>query len=224
MSSSADIILNIINNNERIRSVRFFPFSTSTKLQDRLTNFSESELNLIEKAKARKAKDGSRFWDGMLSVFSDEGMVEERLLCEALYHQANTKYEYVQRGEIDQFFRTRRETPMAINSKVIMEDGSSRHFALLDFKLPASRKHDLLAAACARALGLRGYVLDSGRSYHFIGKELIAESELLDLLAKFALLAPLSDKAWASHQLIERSASLRITAKAGREPSLVAEC
>jgi hypothetical protein len=161
----------------------------------------------------------------MLSIFAEEGVVHEKILSEALYHQANSHYEYINRNQLDEFLKTSRETPLAINSKLIMNDGTSKHIPLLDFKLSSNNKsHDNLVKACICILGLKGYILNSGRSYHFIGSQLVCESELLDLLAKFALLSPISDKAWVSHQIIERSASLRITVKNGKEPYLIDEC
>lgn len=224
MIFSKNIISDIIANNKNIHSVRFFSFSTATKLQDRLTNLNQIELEIIQKAKNRKSKDGISFWDAMLSLFAEEGITHEKILSEVLYHQANSNYDYVSRNDIEQFLRIRREESLAINSKVIIDNGISRHIPLLDFKLPVSISNNNLAKACIRVLGLKGYLLESGRSYHFIGNGLMSESELLDLLAKFALLSPISDKAWVSHQIIERSASLRITAKDGKEPCLVTEC
>lgn len=224
MINSSSIVSKIIADNKNIHSVRFFSFSTATKLQDRLKNLNQIELEIIQKAKNKKERNGVSFWDAMLSIFAQEGVVHERIFSEILYHQANSNFEYVFRNQIEYFLGIRREAPLAINSKVIIDDGTSRHIPLLDFKLPCSGSNNNLAKSCIRVLGLRGYLLESGRSYHFIGDYLISESELLDLLAKFALLSPISDKAWVSHQIIERSASLRITEKDGKEPFLVTKC
>jgi len=218
---SADIIRELVCDNSGIKTCRFFSFSTCTKLQDRLRGIDTLKRDLIAKAQKKKKTEGIRFWNALLSIFVEEGIYNRELLDEVFYHQPNRDFAYVNRENLEEFLETRKTTPQAINSKVLMIDGSSRHIPLLDFKVPSKQGHDNLVADCVRAMGLRGYVLDSGRSYHFIGSDLISESELMDLLAKFVLLDPISDKAWAAHQIIERSASLRVSEVLEYAPSVV---
>lgn len=68
------------------------------------------------------------------------------------------------------------------------------------------------------ALAVR-YLL--GKSYHFISRTLSTKSELIEILAKFILLHPISDKSWAAHQIIEDSASLRISENMMYSPTFV---
>lgn len=218
---SADVIRELVRKNSSIKSCRFFSFSTSTKLQDRLREIDALKCNLIDKAQEKKKREGVRFWNALLSIFVEEGIHNQELLSEIFYHQPNRDFAYVDRNDLEEFLATKKTTPQAINSKVLMIDGSSKHIPLLDFKVPSKQGHDKLVADCVLTMGLRGYVLDSGRSYHFIGSNLISESELFDLLAKFILLDPISDKVWAAHQIIERSASLRVSEVRGHAPLVV---
>jgi hypothetical protein len=190
-------------------------------LQDRLRDLDSVASDLISKAQERKKIHEIRFWNALLSTFIVERVHNEGLLAEVFYHQPNRDFVYVDHKDIDEFLSARSTTPQAINSKVLLLDGSSKHIPMLDFKVPSKQGHDELVTACLRVMGLSGYLIDSGRSYHFIGTTLISESELLDLLSKFVLLDPISDKAWAAHQLIERSASLRISESRGHAPQVI---
>ena len=220
---SIDVIKEIVQRHSDIKTCRFFSFSTTTKVQDRLTDIKEDEKRLISKAQARKKIDRSRFWSAVLSTFIDEKNHSDKMLNEVFYHQPNRDYTYVDRGRIEAFLQEKGGAPRALNSKVLLNNGATRHIPLLDFKVPSKDGHDELVIACMAALKLRGYVLDSGRSYHFIGIDLVSESELVDLLAKFIFLDPIADKAWAAHQILERSASLRISEGRSHAPTVVAQ-
>jgi len=219
--NSCDALTEVIKENPQISSVRFFSFLTSTKLQDRY-NIKASEFSsLIDEAIKLKRKLNVRFWHALLSLFSKASKVDEDLVSHALYHQANSKYQYIDVNATTDFCKCESGVSSALNSKVIMSDGGTRHIPLLDFKVKSQDSNLCVVVAAVKALKLRGYILDSGKSYHFIGLDLVSESELIDILAKFCLLAPISDSAWASHQIIERSASLRVSPRNGVYPIVV---
>jgi len=219
--NSCDVLAEIISKNPQIASLRFFLFSTSTKLQDRYNYTTSDSAALIDEAIILKKKLGVRFWHALLTLFTRTSSVDEDLVRHALYHQANTKYQYMEADVAFNFCMSDHSTPTAINSKVVMLDGGTRHIPLLDFKVSSDQKNLKIAVAVIKALNLKGHLIDSGKSYHFIGTNLVSESELVDILAKFSLLAPISDSAWASHQIIERSASLRISPRNGNHPLVV---
>jgi hypothetical protein len=218
---SVDAIEELLRVNPNVSALRFFPFSTKTKLQERRPDLGAMESALVQRVLARKSQERIRFWDALLETLMNEGLSSTALLGEVFYHQANRDYLFVDRAQLRDFLSSRDDQCLALNSKVIMADGSSSHVPLLDFKIDSQLENCQLAEDCIVVLGLRGSLLDSGRSYHFIGSDLVTENEMLDLLAKFTLLHPISDKAWAAHQLIERSASLRVTAKGGQCPVIV---
>ncbi|HZT03269.1 MAG TPA: hypothetical protein VFA39_13485 [Steroidobacteraceae bacterium] len=218
---SIDAIEEVLAAHPTVRWTRLFAFSTKTKLQDRVKDLDPLEGKLVESALTRKAKDGSRFWDALLGEMALQGATSKRLLGEVFYHQPNSHYLFVEPADLRKIITGRESECLALNSKVTLQDGTSRHIPLLDFKLASKNSNHQLARDCISALGLRGFLLDSGRSYHFIGASLVSGSDLFDVLAKFVLLNPLADKAWAAHQLLERSASLRITGKSGNTPEVI---
>ncbi len=58
-----------------------------------------------------------------------------------------------------------------------------------------------------------GFLLQSGESYHFYGKGLLDDRALVRFLGQALLLAPVIDRAWIAHQLIEGASALRISKK-----------
>lgn len=219
--NSIDAVDEVLSVNPTVAFLRAFSFSLKTRLQDRIESIDERDAALIANAIAQKAVDKTQFWDALLTGFVRDGEYSTRLISEVFFHQANRDYHYINRSDFRTFFTGRSDNLWALNSKVILRDGASLHIPLLDFKIASQRRSDGLVKECVEALGLRGFLMDSGKSYHFIGLDLVGESEMLNLLAKFILLHPISDKAWAAHQILERSASLRITKKNTKEPILV---
>jgi len=219
--NSCEVLVEVIKANPQIASLRFFLFSTSTKLQDRYSDGNSVSASLIDDAIKLKKELDVRFWHALLALFTRTAHIDEALVCHALYHQANTKYQYIDAATVFDFCMLDNKGPTAVNSKVIMNDGGTRHIPLLDFKVKSQAQNINIVIATIKALKLRGYIIDSGKSFHFIGLDLVSESELIDILAKFSLLAPISDSAWASHQIIERSASLRISPRNGAHPIVV---
>jgi hypothetical protein len=219
--NSIDVINEILSENVKIKTLRFFNFSTKTKLQDRLFVTNNIDQQLVEKGLKLKYSMNMRFWNALFTICISEKKTSPKLLTESLYHQHNKDYSFIDASSLNDFITDSTNRTLAFNSKVYLQNGDSKHIPLLDFKLPSKEGHDELAADSLRALGLTGYLLDSGKSYHFIGNRLMGESDLLDMLAKFILLDPISDKAWACHQLIERSASIRVSKRDNFAPQLV---
>ena len=61
----------------------------------------------------------------------------------------------------------------------------------------------------------------SGSSYHFIGSDVLCESDYKSLLYHSLLLSTLVDCRWVAHQLINGSSNLRMGEKNGIVPQLI---
>ena len=219
--NSIDVINKYILNNQKILSYRVFSFSFDNKIQSRLKEFKKEELDSIELAKAYKSMHSISFWESYLRICDESNNIQRRLTDGVLFHNPNSNYLYFENDGCDVLEKLPSDVTVALNSEVILSDGLKRHIPLLDFKILATKESLPIVEEVIHALNLKGYILDSGKSYHFIGKGLLTRSELVELLAKFVLLHPVSDKSWASHQIIEGSSSLRITEKEGELPTLV---
>jgi hypothetical protein len=219
--NSEDVVQHIVASNRNIAALRFFEFTNKTKLQDRLTRMTAADREIVDRALHRKRQSHAGFWEALLCEMLETGSSSRTLITAIFFHQANRDYQIASRDEFRQWLSAHRSKLIALNSRVLMEDGNYLHIPLLDFKIAAGQQAHGLVGDCILSMGLRGYLLASGRSYHFMGVDPVTEQELLDMLAAFTLLHPISDKAWAAHQLIERSASLRVTAKGGVEPQVI---
>ncbi|HGH6027836.1 TPA: hypothetical protein AB5H75_003485 [Vibrio mimicus] len=211
----------IIEKLSTVETLRIFEFSANNKVQDRNKNLSEEKKKIIELCLEEKKSSGLSFWESLFSLVQNGLNLDSSFLKNAIFHNKNGKYLYYDRKQFLKFISSEIYGDVAINSKVKLSDGSECHIPMLDFKIKSNTNNLKIVKDVLSVLGLRGFILDSGKSYHFVGYELKTESEMIDLLAYFILLHPISDKAWASHQILERSASLRLSKKYGKYPKLV---
>jgi len=100
---------------------------------------------------------------------------------------------------------------LALQSRVLLRDGNSRHIPMLDFHVPASDRSLRSVMTVLKVLRLSGFVLLSGKSYHFYGDELMEEGELCRFLGKALLFTPIVDRAWIAHQLMASACALRVS-------------
>jgi len=164
------------------------------------------------------------FWDGFnLSLFN-KNFSDHSFLSQIKHHNPKSEiytvdsldfFDFINNWPIDRY--------LTINSKVKMSNNQTRHFILLDFHIPVNKENQKICSEVMRCLNLTGYLLVSGKSYHFYGNELYSEEELLQVLSTSLLYSPIIDRAWIAHQLIEKSCCLRVTSKYGYHPYLVEE-
>ena len=99
---------------------------------------------------------------------------------------------------------------LALNSKCVMQDGSFAHLPMMDFKPTPGRQNLKLITEFIRETGLKGVILESGASYHFLGFVALNPDEWVRFLGK-SLLAPYADARWIGHSLMTGTSALRIT-------------
>lgn len=140
-----------------------------------------------------------------------------------LYHRKNIEEIYVKNDdELKDRVKQLEAEGFFLNSRVRLFDEVEVHVILLDFSIPVSNEHTKIVKDSLLRLGIaHGYILDSGSSYHFIGTDIICDSEYRKLLYYAYLLSPITDGRWISHQLIEGSCNLRVGEKEGYIPTLV---
>jgi len=112
-----------------------------------------------------------------------------------------------------------------ISSVLRLRDGSIRHLSMIDFHIVHSSAVLAIVELICRELGGSGWILDSGRSYHYYGTRILTSDELSRFLGKALLFAPLTDRAWIAHQLIDGACSLRLAEHASKigRPVVVAD-
>jgi hypothetical protein len=74
---------------------------------------------------------------------------------------------------------------LVFSSRVRLHTGEEQHLPLLDFHCPASDQNKDLAALAAELIDTGGgFLLQSGDSYHFYGKQLLDGRALVRFLAR----------------------------------------
>jgi hypothetical protein len=223
MDASA-VIAEIVSRHPEIARIRIFVAHPAPLVQERL-HLSSDELSLTDAAMNLKEKYNLPFWDGILLSCFRAQQPPLRLLREAAHHNESSErttvverkaltVEYLQ--SLTQGFTNNRM--LAVSSRVELFDGSQQHLPMLDFHCPASPETLRLSVAVARELGVGdGFMLESGDSFHFYGSSLIADNDLMKFLGRALLYAPIIDRAWVAHQIIESTCALRISARSNSD-------
>lgn len=217
--NSVNIIRTIIENEELIEQIQLVEFESYKLIQNRIEISAElkevfdSALNLREKYKLP-------FWDGFNVSLFNKKLTNFDFFQDILFQNNSNKIITLNRDEAlnipDIDFKN--YTALCSKIKVNNEDF---HLPLLDFHIPVSSENTEICINVIKLLGLKGYLLDSGKSYHLISSMFLKEDEFKNTLYKALLLTPIIDRAWISHQLIQGYSCLRITEKYNRLPFLV---
>lgn len=223
--NTIDIIRDVVKRNSNITGIYIHSFPNSLGLQRKL-NFNSLEQNHYDSALWLRDKHNIPFWDALMLSFYNKSEFSERILENVLNSHANREKQFISReallnGNLLDGLKDTEEN-YAFNSLVETSDGRRRHLLLLDFHIPEGRNNQVIAEKIIKLLQIRqGYLLRSGKSYHFIGKDLISTYGLISFISKCLFFTPVIDKSWIAHQLIDKSCSIRFTKKYGEFPSLI---
>jgi hypothetical protein len=106
----------------------------------------------------------------------------------------------------------RSDVVLAICSKCRLVDGSVAHIPMMDFRCKSSPENQKKVESSLRGVGQKaGYILESGRSYHYYGIDLMDEKSWIQFMGKCLLLSPLVDSRYIAHRLIEGTCALRVS-------------
>lgn len=109
---------------------------------------------------------------------------------------------------------------MKMVSKVKTHDGIF-HIPLLDMDIPVDESGGVSVLEVFTNLGVKsGAVVDSGKSYHGWGLELLTEDNWRRFLAR-ALLLDRIDRRWIGHRLQDDQANIRVSEKRKLTPKVV---
>lgn len=220
--NTIDVLKAIIKTDETIEAFSFHTFPEQSLVQDRISNWSVKEQTMFDFAIGFREKYRLPFWDSlMLGSFNNENY-SEKLLDIALHHNEIKDLTFVPITDFTNYVGTINNKRLAVNSQVKMKDGSIKHLPLLDFHIPVSELNQNIVYKVCANLNLKGYILNSGESYHYIGLTPVEWDNLYMILSKALLFCPIIDRAWVSHQLQEKSCSLRVDKKNGITTKVIA--
>ena len=192
---------------------------------------SSSQLDaLIEQA--REAYKASRvtFWDELMRLAeSAPSPVRREIFAQALYHHGETEGQVDTWCELERFLADLEHGKyeslpgrliVALTSRVrVRRANLELHIPMVDFRLGSGPANDELAMQLLQALGTPGYLVDSGRSYHFYGKVPVHRDDFWRFLGRAQLMSHYADQRWIGHQLISGKAALRISSGSDGEPA-----
>lgn len=227
---SIDVLLEIAGAGTPIQGVRTGVIGGAKALQERIGGGRRSAA-LVERALRARDRCGVPFWD-LLLLKAGRSPDARHVVEAAGYHLSNRSvgtevcaHELSREGVLADCGGLKRGQMLVAFSDVRMSEGVTLHIPMLDFHCRPSPTNLRLVAAVVRSLGGSGYVVLSGRSYHYWGRRLLTDSGLIEFLGSALLYSPVTDRRWIAHQLIERRCALRISARSrnGPLPQVVAE-
>ena len=205
--------------------------AAAPRVQRRVKGVQPSE-RLIEQARAARLAKGTPFWHALFLLGEEgPGGVPVDIVRSALYHQDpsddHSEFVSVDRALPDTVTRLASEVvgkaALAIDSRVRLPNDEIKYIPMLDFSVK-SEMHggSSTARTCVEALGEPGWLVSSGRSFHFYGSRLVSATEQLDFWAKALLLTPIVDERWIAHQIRGGRAALRISPnEKGEVPAII---
>lgn len=221
--NTLDVIRIISLHNPDISKLRLVTYEPQKDVAQ-LFSESWSEIDEIhyQRALDMRNKINLPFWNSlMLSIINGES-IPDNCLYGTSRHNHITEIGWISPDAIDNanilHFPSNRK---AINSTVKLSNGEEMHIPMLDFHIDISVKNTNLVKKICNILGVEGFLLNSGKSYHFIGIQLLSHKELYQFLGQALLFTPIVDEIWIAHQLQEHSCTLRFGEKHGMIPTVI---
>jgi hypothetical protein len=115
---------------------------------------------------------------------------------------------------------------LGILSKVSLLNEEAAHIPRMDFKCATSPENLETLRSLLKDLRLgRGFLLESGRSYHYYGIKLLDEKEWQVFLGRCLLMSGYSDDRYIGHQLVDGYCVLRLSSGRWKKtpPTVAAE-
>jgi hypothetical protein len=227
---SSDVLARVVASNGAIRSLTLVRFPILPPGDERAP-LEHASAKAVAAAKELRGSIKLPFWDAAMLMSALAASPTSGLFQAALFHNVPGAPLVLDRDQVSPArLRHSYESAtdaeiVAVLSRVGTQDGHDRHIPMLDFHVAENDSSQSSVIEVVRALHLRGYVLASGKSYHFIGSNLISPKELIALLGRALLFTPIVDRTWIAHQLVEGNCALRISTRKGYggPPRVVAE-
>lgn len=217
-----------------VRSITLASYNHLPILQQRLEP-SPEEQEAIKEALRLRSDLGLPFWDAVMLTAPRFPRAMSRLFTAASTHvslrgsdKALSREEVIA-GRLTTLLgeEDAAGSELSIVSEVTLLTGEARHLALMDFHArPSAENRTVALEVCRRIFDGPAVLLESGGSYHAYGLSLLPTDGLNAFLGRALLFAPIIDRAYIAHQLIEQRCALRISsgrsAKTATSPIVVA--
>lgn len=180
-----------------------------------------TERAIVERAVELRKSTGLAFWDAVLlelSVTPDAIPLLDEVSRHVTFRGKERPLSWaaaVSNG-LEQAcaqFTATGEASLVFLSEMKCRDGSKRHLPMIDFHAARSVPNERVVTSVAKRLFPEGAILlESGESYHAYSTRLVSETDFRCFLGRALLFAPIVDRTYIAHQLIEGRCALRLTA------------
>lgn len=222
--NTLDIIQTIASRNPDIASFRFVTYEAQKDLAQQFKDqWSDNDEVLYRRALDLRSRIKLPFWNSLMLSMIHSSSVSDSCLTGASLHNPITEICNLPPHKLHTIhsysFPAGRK---AVNSAVTLADGRRMHIPMLDFHIGVSPANTPIVTEICSLLCQEGFILNSGKSYHFIGTGLLTDEALDKFLGKALLFTPIVDEIWIAHQLQEHSCTLRFGEKYGMIPTVIA--
>ncbi len=235
-STALEVLHELKRRNPQIGQVSFITYPDAPGFEERSLGGGPALRDIFHRAASLAASTGCDvpLWD-IAWCLANAPDVFEQLIAQALGHdvegQPRQPFVFEKPASAEQFVQDKirglkSNFVLAVCSKCHLADGSIAHIPMLDFRCKPSPGNEQKVESSLRAVGQRsGYVLESGRSYHYYGLDLMDEKSWIQFMGKCLLLSPVVDSRYIAHRLIDGASALRIntSCRHPKQPTVVAK-
>jgi hypothetical protein len=185
-TTALDVIANILRTNASIEEITTVVYVESENWVDRIGNVELSSSAV--KAAMRQDPSPRRFTEISRHAALEGGLlkIQDRLGPNEL---------------------------LGITSRVRTKEGKQAQMPMMDFRCPVAEQNlNALAELLPVAGQKHGFILQSGRSYHYYGNDLLFGDRLwVEFLGKCLLMKNFVDERYVGHQLVDGHCVLRVS-------------
>jgi hypothetical protein len=219
-------IVELLSPMTEVQSVSFVIYRPAPGLDHRLALHADPSAPIRHVAKELNESWGVPFWDAVLSVAMKSDQIPDAYVDLAILHDKSPdertveyKRDDLSVANIESMLRlTSPSEAVALSSKVRLDSGKIAHIPMMDFRCQYTEHNTQILRRALLALGQeRGLLVESGRSYHFYGADLLSPENWVRFLALSILFSPVVDVRYVAHRLADGACRLRITPGPGKE-------
>ena len=186
MRSAYDVVTDLVESNKNIKSIRLVSYDEKSTWRDLVVPGEHIELPVL--VQGLNQDQGPR-------VFND--IPREQATADELRVIASNLSE---------------SRVLGICSIVQLVSGESLHIPMMDFLCtPSQTNLTLLTNLVGKLDQRRGFLLESGRSYHYYGFDLLSTTDWQAFLGKCLLMSGFADDRYIGHQLVDGHCVLRLS-------------
>lgn len=226
--SSYITLLNIGASHPNLESFELVSFREPPLLQER---FAGLPNDLLKRAMGIRESSVFSFWDSLLAATIEANSRDAEIIRHALFHNEQPElrtciesYGITLEKIENAIGFTQHNEIVALSSRVNVKGNKTFHLPLLDFHCDSSEGMlDLVKKVSEELISGDYYVIDSGKSFHLIGTQLLSVGEWTRFLHRALLLNPIVDSRFIAHQLIQGECKLRLTKSTNKttQPKIV---